>query len=89
MPQIANQDYIRVSFTGAFSAMDNDTKKVLKAKYDEGVIYDVIVKSSTEGESRILAAAETVSDGVVTKVEITVVDATTGVPEKVTIYQAA
>lgn len=88
MPQIANQDYIRVSFTGAFSAMDATTKAILYKKYQEGNIYDVLVKSSTEGESRILAVAETYTSSVLTKVEITVVDATTGVPEKVTIYTA-
>lgn len=89
MPQIANQDYIKVAFTGAFSAMDATTKGILYAKYKEGSIYDVLVKSSTEGESRILAVAETFTAGVLTKVEITVVDATTGASEKVTIYTAA
>lgn len=89
MPQIAQQDYIKISFTGAFSTMDADTKKVLFNKYKEGTIYDVLVKSSTEGESRILAVAETFSGSTLSKVEITVVDATTAVPEKVTIYEAA
>lgn len=89
MPQIAQQDYIKVSFTGAFSAMDAATKAILFNKYKEGSIYDCIVKSSTEGESRILAVAETFTSNVLTKVEITVVDATTGAAEKVTIYTAA
>ena len=32
MPQIANQDFIKVKVTGAFAAMDADTKKYLLAK---------------------------------------------------------
>lgn len=88
MAQIAQQDELRVEFAGAFSAMDDTTKALLNAKKKQGIIYDVIIKSSTEGESRVLAVADTVVAGAITKTEITVVDATTGIPEKVTIFEA-
>ena len=46
MPQIANQDFIKVKVTGAFAAMDADTKKYLLAKKKEGTIFDILVLQS-------------------------------------------
>ena len=85
MPQIANQDFIKVKVTGAFAAMDADTKKYLLAKKKEGTIFDILVESTTQGVSRVLAVYDTESGGEITKTEITLVDGSTGTAEKVAI----
>lgn len=85
MPQIANQDFVKVKVTGAFAAMDADTKKYLLAKKKEGTIFDVLVESTTQGVSRVLAVYDTESGGSITKTEITLVDGSTGTAAKVAI----
>ena len=85
MPQIANQDFIKVKVTGAFAAMDADTKKYLLAKKKEGTIFDILVESTTQGVSRVLAVYDTESGGAITKTEITLVDGSPGTAEKVAI----
>lgn len=85
MPQIANQDFIKVKVTGAFAAMDADTKKYLLAKKKEGTIFDVLVESTTQGVSRVLAVYDTKAGSAITKTEITLVDGSTGTAEKVAI----
>ena len=85
MPQIANQDFIKVKVTGAFAAMDADTKKYLLAKKKEGTIFDILVESTTQGVSRVLAVYDTKYGGSITKTEITLVDGSTGTAEKVAI----
>ena len=85
MPQIANQDFVKVKVTGAFAAMDADTKKYLLAKKNEGTIFDVLVESTTQGVSRVLAVYDTKGGGSITKTEITLVDGSTGTAEKVAI----
>lgn len=85
MPQIANQDFIKVKVTGAFAAMDADTKKYLLAKKKEGTIFDVLVESTTQGVSRVLAVYDTESGGSIKKTEITLVDGSKGTAEKVAI----
>lgn len=85
MPQIANQDFIKVKVAGAFAAMDADTKKYLLAKKKEGTIFDCLVESSTQGTSRFLAVYDTEAGGAITKTEITLVDGSTSTAEKVAI----
>lgn len=85
MPQIANQDFIKVKVKGAFAAMDADTKKYLLAKKKEGTIFDCVVESTTQGTSRVLAVYDTVAGSAITKTEITLVDGSTGDAEKVAI----
>lgn len=87
MPQIANQDFIKVKVAGAFAAMDADTKKYLLAKKKEGTIFDVLVESTTQGVSRVLAVYDTMGDGAISKTEITLVDGSTGTAEKVAILE--
>lgn len=85
MPQIANQDFIKVKVEGAFAAMDAGTKKYLLAKKEEGTIFDCLVESTTQGTSRVLAVHDTKSGSAITKTEITLVDGSTGDAEKVAI----
>lgn len=85
MPQIANQDFIKVKVEGAFAAMDADTKKYLLAKKKEGTIFDCLVESTTQGTSRVLAVHDTEAGSAITKIEITLVDGSTGAAEKVAI----
>lgn len=85
MPQIANQDFIKVKVEGAFAAMDADTKKYLLAKKKEGTIFDCLVESTTQGTSHVLAVHDTEAGSVITKTEITLVDGSTGAAEKVAI----
>jgi hypothetical protein len=85
MPQIANQDFIKVKVEGAFAAMDADTKKYLLAKKKEGTIFDCLVESTTQGTSRVLAVHDTKAGSAITKTEITLVDGSTGNAEKVAI----
>ena len=85
MPQIANQDFIVVKVAGAFAAIDADTKKYLLAKKKEGTIFDVLVESTTQGVSRVLAVYDTKAGSAITKTEITLVDGSTGTAEKVAI----
>lgn len=85
MPQIANQDFIKVKVEGAFAAMDADTKKYLLAKKKEGTIFDCLVESTTQGTSRVLAVHDTKAGSAITKTEITLVDGSTGTAEKVAI----
>lgn len=87
MPQLANQDFINVKVTGAFAAMDADTKKYLLKKKKEGTIFDVLVESTTQGVSRVLAVHDTEAGGAITKTEITLVDGSTGTAEKVAILE--
>ena len=85
MPQIANQDFIKVKVEGAFAAMDADTKKYLLAKKKEGTIFDCLVESTTQGTIRVLAVHDTKAGSAITKTEITLVDGSTGNAEKVAI----
>ena len=85
MPQIANQDFVKVKVTGAFAAMDADTKKYLLAKKKEGTIFDILIESTTQGVSRVLAVYDTKAGSAITKTEITLVDGSTGTTEKVAI----
>ena len=85
MPQIANQDFIKVKVTGAFAAMDENTKNYLLAKKKEGTIFDVLVESTTQGVSRVLAVYDTESGGSIEKTEITLVDGSKGTSVKVAI----
>lgn len=54
MSQMAQQSPLILEITGGISDATTDQKKQLKAWFDQGVIMDVILETTTEGTSKIV-----------------------------------
>lgn len=65
MPQIAQQDYLRLRITHALSSLTADEKKWLLDKCKAGTIFDVIIEFDVEDDGlyqlRIVGAVESIN----------------------------